>query len=221
MTALEWDRTGERQYETGVDHVALFVMDETGTTYGAGVAWNGVTAITESPSGAESTAQYADNIKYLNLVSAEEFGATLEAFMYPDEFYPCDGVKKLTNGTYISGQTRRTFALAYRTLVGNDTQGTDHGYKIHVVYGLTATPSEKANNTVNDSPEASTFSWELSSTPVNVAGHKPTSHVWVSSLDHTDDGVMAKLEAKLFGDTSNEPTLVMPDELDALLTAGE
>ena len=206
MTALEWDKTGERLYETGVDHVALFVMDETGATYGTGVAWNGVTAITESPSGAESTAQYADNIKYLNLVSAEEFGATLEAFMYPDEFYPW---------------TRRTFALAYRTLVGNDTKGTDYGYKIHVAYGLTATPSEKANNTVNDSPEAATFSWELSSTPVNVAGHKATSHVWVSSLDHTDDGVMAKLEAKLFGDELNEPTLVMPAELDALLTAGE
>ena len=220
MTALEWDKTGERLYETGVDHVALFVMDETGTSYGTGVAWNGVTAITESPSGAESTAQYADNIKYLNLVSAEEFGATLEAFMYPDEFYPCDGVQKLTNGTYISGQTRRTFALAYRTLVGNDTKGTDYGYKIHVVYGLTATPSEKANNTVNDSPEASTFSWELSSTPVNVAGHKATSHVWVSSLDHDDDGVMQKLEEKLFGSAEGEPTLVMPAELDALLTAG-
>lgn len=221
MTALVWDQTGERLYETGVDHVALFVMDETGANYGKGVAWNGVTAITESPSGAESTAQYADNIKYLNLVSAEEFGATLEAFMYPDEFYPCDGVQKLTNGTYISGQTRRTFALAYRTLVGNDTKGTDYGYKIHVAYGLTATPSEKANNTVNDSPEASTFSWELSSTPVTVAGHKATSHVWVSSLDHTEDGVMAKLEAKLFGGSDAEPTLLMPDALDALLAASE
>lgn len=221
MTALEWDKTGERLYETGVDHVALFVMDETGASYGTGVAWNGVTAITESPSGAESTAQYADNIKYLNLVSAEEFGATLEAFMYPDEFYPCDGVQKLTNGTYVSGQNRRTFALAYRTLVGNDTKGTDYGYKIHVAYGLTATPSEKANNTVNDSPEAATFSWELSSTPVTVPGHKATSHIWVSSLDHAEDGAMQKLEQKLFGGADGEPTLLMPNEIDALLTAGE
>lgn len=220
MVALTWDGTGERLYETGIDHVALYVAKADGSGYENGVAWNGVTALTESPSGAESTAQYADNQKYLNMVSAEEFAATLEAFTYPDEFYVCDGTGNLAKGAYVGQQARRPFALAYRTLIGNDTVGTEHGYKIHVIYNATAAPSEKANSTVNDSPEATTFSWELSTTPVNVTGMKATAHVFVTSLE-ADAGKLAELEKKLFGDVESEPTLVMPDEIKTMLGMAE
>jgi hypothetical protein len=195
---LVWDKTGERIYETGVDRMVLYRYDTTTKTFKNPVAWNGVTAFNESPSGAEPTALYADNIKYLNLMSAEEFGATLEAFTYPDEFEECDGSKEIATGVYIGQQNRKLFALCYRTLLGDDTTGTDHGYKLHIVYNCLASPSEKNHTTVNDSPEAANPSWEVSTTPVEVAGSKPTATVVIDSTK-VDATKLAQFEDILYG----------------------
>lgn len=212
MAKLTWDDTGKKIYETGVDRGVLYPIT-TGTTYGTGIPWNGLTAVNESPSGAESNPQYADNIKYLDLTSAEEFGFTIEAFTYPVEFEECDGSAQLAEGVTIGQQTRKMFGFSYRSLIGNDIQGTDYGYKIHLVYGCKASPSEKSRSTVNDSPEAITFSWEITTTPVNVNGHKPTSHLVVDTTVAEGTKVTA-LETKLYGDNSSgTPTLPMPDEV--------
>lgn len=215
MAALVWDQTGEKIYETGVDHGVLYIPNALGV-YANGYAWNGLTSVSESPSGAEPTAQYADNIKYLNLVSAEEFGATVEAFTYPDEFGQCDGSTAPVEGVLLGQQGRRSFGLAYRTLVGNDLEGTDFGYKLHLIYGATARPSEKAYNTVNDTPEAITFSWELSTTPVSVTGFKPTASITIDSTK-TDAADLAALEKILYGAAATEPRLPLPDEVLTLL----
>lgn len=217
MTKLLWDSVGERLYETGVDRGVLFVQDATGA-YPLGVAWNGLTAVTESPSGAEPSPQYADNIKYLNLMSTEEFGATIEAFTYPDEFAPCDGSAELVAGVMLGQQSRKTFGLAYRTAIGNDTDGTDHGYKIHLIYGAKAAPSEKGYQTMNDSPEAITFSWEVTTTPVQVAGFKPTASLVVDST-LVDPTKLAAFEDILYGSEVEEARLPLPDEVKTLLTA--
>ena len=211
MTALVWDQVGERLYETGVDHGVLYIPDAEGN-YDEGYAWNGLTTVTESPSGAEATAQYADNIKYLNLISAEEFGATIEAFTYPDEFAQCDGTAVPEAGVMVGQQGRRIFGLAYRTQLGNDIDGTDHGYKLHLIYGAQAAPSEKAYATINDSPEAITFSWEVTTTPVPVTGLKPTSLLVIDSTQ-VDAAALALLEAELFGDVGNDARLPGPDEV--------
>lgn len=215
MAALVWDQTGEKIYETGVDHGVLYIPNALGV-YANGYAWNGLTSVSESPSGAEPSAQYADNIKYLNLVSAEEFGATVEAFTYPDEFGQCDGSAAPVEGVLLGQQGRRSFGLSYRTLVGNDLEGTDFGYKLHLIYGATARPSEKAYNTVNDTPEAITFSWELSTTPVSVTGFKPTASITIDSTK-TDATDLAALEEILYGAAATEPRLPMPDEVLTLL----
>src|SRR4051812_599978 len=205
MTALAWDQVGERLYETGVDHGALYIPDESGA-YNEGVAWNGLTTVTETPSGAESNPQYADNIKYLNLVSAEEFGGTIEAFTYPDEFGQCDGTAEPQPGIYIGQQGRRMFGLSYRTNVGNDLDGADHGYKLHLVYGALAAPSEKAFATINDSPEAITFSWDISTTPVSVDGFKPTALLTIDSTKVAADD-LAALEGILYGSDTDDARL--------------
>lgn len=197
MAKLTWDGAGERRFETGVDHGVLYVAADNGS-WERGVAWNGLTAVTESPSGAEPNKQYADNIAYLNLVSAEEFSGTIEAFTYPNEFAPCDGLAEPADGLTIGQQARKSFSLAYRTKVGNDLQGQNYGYKIHLVYGLTAAPSEKAYQTVNDSPEAITFSWEVSSIPVAVPGMNPTSVITIDSTV-VDAADLATLETLLYG----------------------
>lgn len=218
MTALVWDATGEHFYETGVDHGVLYIPTE--GKYTKGVAWNGLTGVTESPSGAESNPQYADNIKYLNLISAEEWAGTIEAFTYPDEFAACNGEKELTAGVTVGQQSRSTFGMSYRTKVGNDTDGSDHAYKIHLLYGLTAAPSEKAYTTVNDSPEAVTFSWEASSVPVNVSGMLPTSSITIDSRT-ADPTKLAALEKILYGAESAEPRLPLPDEVKTLMVPAE
>ena len=215
MSKLTWDASGERLYETGVKQGVLYVMDS--NVYGNGVAWNGLTAITESPSGAESTPLYADDIKYLDLRSTEEFGATIEAYTYPDEFAACDGSASIADGVSIGQQARKMFGLCYRTTVGNDTDGTDHGYKLHLIYGATASPSEKAYETINDSPEAITFSWEITTTPVSVTGFKPTASITIDSTK-ADPTCLAALEAKLYGGENSEPTLPLPDEVKTLMT---
>lgn len=216
MAALTWDDAGTRLYETGVDRGVLYVMSS--GTYGTGVAWNGLTGVTESPSGAEATALYADNIKYLSLYSAEEFGATIEAYTYPDEFAECDGSAELANGTYAGQQDRKTFGLSYRTIIGNDSDGQSHGYKLHLIYGAMASPSEKAYATVNDSPEAITFSWEITTTPVNVTGMKPTACITIDSTK-ADPTCLKALENKLYGsDSAGTATLPLPDEVKTLMT---
>lgn len=215
MPKLTWDASGERLYETGVKQGVLYVMNS--NVYGNGVAWNGLTAITESPSGAESTPLYADDIKYLDLRSTEEFGATIEAYTYPDEFAACDGSASLADGVSIGQQARKMFGLCYRTTVGNDTDGTDHGYKLHLIYGATASPSEKAYETINDSPEAITFSWEITTTPVSVTGFKPTASITIDSTK-ADPTCLAALEEKLYGGASTEPTLPLPDEVKTIMT---
>ena len=215
MPKLTWDASGERLYETGVKQGVLYVMNS--NVYGNGVAWNGLTAITESPSGAESTPLYADDIKYLDLRSTEEFGATIEAYTYPDEFAACDGSASLADGVSIGQQARKMFGLCYRTTVGNDTDGTDHGYKLHLIYGATASPSEKAYETINDSPEAITFSWEITTTPVSVTGFKPTASITIDSTK-ADPTCLAALEEKLYGSESTEPTLPLPDEVKTIMT---
>lgn len=217
MSKLIWDKTGERYYETGVKKGVLYVMDN--GKYGTGVAWNGLTAVTESPSGAEASPLYADDIKYLNLLSNEEFGATIEAFTYPNEFAECDGSTTLAEGVYIGQQKRKTFGLCYRTSLGNDVDGNDYGYKLHIIYGALAAPSEKAYATVNDSPEAITFSWEVSTTPVEVTGHKPTASITIDSTK-VDATKLAALEAKLYGSESEEPSLPLPDEIATMFAAG-
>ena len=217
MAKIEWDKTGERLYETGVKNGVLYVQE--GGTYGKGVAWNGLTAVTESPSGAEATPLYADDIKYLNLLSTEEFGATIEAYTYPDEFAACDGSAALADGVMIGQQARKTFGLCYRTTIGNDTNGNDYGYKLHIIYGALAAPSEKAYATINDSPEAITFSWEVTTTPVNVTGAKPTASITIDSTK-ADPTKLAALEKKLYGDTETEATLPLPDEIKGIFTAG-
>ena len=215
MSKLTWDASGERLYETGVKQGVLYVMNS--NSYGNGVAWNGLTAITESPSGAESTPLYADDIKYLDLRSTEEFGATIEAYTYPDEFAACDGSASLADGVSIGQQARKMFGLCYRTTVGNDTDGTDHGYKLHLIYGATASPSEKAYETINDSPEAITFSWEITTTPVSVTGFKPTASITIDSTK-ADPTCLAALEEKLYGGETTEPTLPLPDEVKTIMT---
>ena len=220
MGALVWDKTGERRIETGVDHCALYVYDPSTKTYGKGVAWNGITTISEKPEGAEATDLYADNILYLSMLSAEKMKATIEAYTYPDEFEACDGSATLTKGVKIGQQDRLAFGLVYRTKIGDDVAGQDKGYKLHILYGCKASPSEKGYKTVNDSPEAISFSWELSTTPVNVTGAKPTSSLTISSLD-VDPGKLKTLEAKLFGadvqggGQAADPKLLLPDEIKA------
>ena len=216
MSKIVWDQTGERLYETGVKQGVLYIP--TSGVYTKGVAWNGLTAVTESPSGAEATALYADDIKYLNLMSAEEFACTIEAYTYPNEFAECDGSASLAMGVNIGQQPRKTFGLCYRTTVGNDTDSNAHGYKLHMVYGCLAAPSEKAYATINDSPEPITFSWEVSTTPVNVTGHKPTALLTIDSTK-ADPTKLAALEKILYGDTDTEPRLPLPDEIATMMAA--
>jgi hypothetical protein len=220
MTALAWDQSGERLFETGVDRGVLYIPDETGA-YVEGFAWNGLTTVTESPSGAEANPQYADNIKYLTLMSNEEFGATVEAFTYPDEFGQCDGTAEPAPGVKLGQQARKQFGLAYRTKVGNDLDGSDHGYKLHLVYGALAAPSEKAYATINDSPEAITFSWELTTYPISVGdeAYKPTAQIIIDSTKVDADDLMA-LEEILYGTTEDDPRLPLPNEVIALVTTG-
>lgn len=216
MAKIVWDKTGEHFYETGVKNCVLYIPTE--GVYSKGVAWNGITAITESPSGAEATALYADDTKYLSLYSVEEFGATIEAYTYPDEFAECDGSAELVAGVKIGQQARKPFGLCYRTTIGNDTDGNDHGYKLHIIYGAMASPSEKSYNTINDSPEAVTFSWELTTTPVNVAGAKPTASITIDSTK-VDEQKLAALEEVLYGKDATEPRLPLPDEIKTIMTA--
>jgi hypothetical protein len=214
MSKLTWDQVGERFYETGVDHGVLYIPDS-GGSYDEGYAWNGLVTVTESPSGAESNPQYADNIKYLNLLSAEEFGATIEAFTYPDEFAQCDGTASPEPGVSIGQQSRRIFGLSYRTKVGNDTEGQDFGYKLHLIYGAQAAPSEKAYATVNDSPEALTFSWDLTTTPVDVPGYKPSASITIDSTQ-VDAAALSDLEDMLYGTSGVDPSLPLPGDVLSL-----
>lgn len=221
MTVIQWDKTGERLYETGVDRGVLFIPNGQGA-YETGYAWNGITAVSESPSGAESNPQYADNIKYLNLTSAEEFGATIEAFTYPEEFAQCDGTA-IIGGIQLAQQTRKSFGFSYRTLIGNDIVGTDFGYKIHLIYGCQAAPSEKSRSTVNDSPEAATFSWEITTNPVDVPGtnpatgkpFRPTAHLTVDSTK-VSAGKLKELEDILYGTAGVDPKMPTPAQVLAL-----
>lgn len=214
MSKLVWDQIGERFYETGVKQGVLYAQEA--GAYPKGVAWNGLTAVTESPSGAEPTPLYADDIKYLNLMSNEEFGASIEAYTYPDEFAQCDGSAAIATGVMIGQQSRKTFGLSYKTTLGNDTEGNDYGYKLHLIYGALAAPSEKGYSTINDSPEAITFSWEVSTTPVNVTGHKPTACVTIDSTK-VDAEKLAALEAILYGSEDAEARLPLPDEIVTLM----
>ena len=218
MSKIVWDQTGERLYETGVKRGVLYVQDS-GGTYPKGVAWNGLTAVTESPSGAEATPLYADDIKYLNLISTEELGGTIEAYTYPDEFAECDGSASIATGVYIGQQSRKTFGMCYTTTVGNDVDSNAHGYKLHLIYGALASPSEKACSTINDSPEAITFSWEFSTTPVNVTGFKPTANIVIDSTKATPEK-LAALEKILYGDAEVEPRLPLPNEVAQVMAAG-
>ena len=221
--SISWDQTGEHFYETGVDHGVLYPYAETATIdqvehhYAKGVAWNGLTSIQETPSGAESNPLYADNIKYLDLRSAEEFGATIEAYTYPDEFAVLDGSGALAAGVSVGQQTRGVFGLCYRTRIGNDTDGDNHGYKLHLVYGATANPSERQYETVNDNPDAIQFSWEITTIPVQVSGFKPTAIVTIDSTkaNSTD---LATLEQILYGNGTNNPRLPLPDEVKTIMT---
>lgn len=212
---LVWDQTNERLYETGVK-MGVVYPQATGGIYPIGVAWNGLTAVTESPSGAEATALYADDIKYLNLMSAEEFAATIEAYTYPDEFAECDGSAELAKGVAIGQQKRKAFGLCYRTVLGNDVDGNDYGYKLHIIYGAMAAPSEKAYATINDSPEAITFSWELSTTPVSVDGFKPTASITIDSTK-ADPTKLEALEKILYGSEEAEARLPLPNEIATLM----
>lgn len=214
MAKLTWDDTGKRFYETGVDHGVLYLQNQQGA-YNTGVSWNGLTTVTESPSGAEANPQYADNIKYLNLISAEEFGCTIEAFTYPDEFAQCDGTATPVAGVAVGQQTRKTFGLSYRTKLGNDIDGTDYGYKLHLVYGALAAPSEKAYATINDSPEAITFSWEVTTTPVDVPNLKPTATLTIDSTK-VSSAQLAELEALLYGTAGTDAQLPLPGDVIAI-----
>ena len=217
MSKLTWDVVGERQYETGVKKTVLYPLSDAGA-YDLGVAWSGVTAITESPSGAESNPFYADDIKYLDIRSVEEFGGTIEAYMYPDEFLECNGAKEIAPGVVVTQQKRRTFGLCYRTIIGNDTQGDEYGYKLHFIYGATVAPSESAYATVNDSPEPITMSWEFTTIPVVLEGMKPTAHLEISSLT-ADPAKLAALEEIIYGTDSNPARLPLPDEIASLMSA--
>jgi hypothetical protein len=218
MAILTWDNIGERLYETGVDRGVLYLA--TGGIYDVGYAWNGLTAVTESPTGAEATAQYADNIKYLSLISAEEFGATIEAFTYPKEFAQCDGTATPQIGVSVGQQGRRGFGLSFRTRLGNDTSATDYGYKIHLVYGATAAPTEKAYSTINDSPEAITFSWEVTTVPVPVTGFKPAAVLTIDSSKVTPANLTA-LENALYGTAGTSPRLPLPDEVITMFSGAQ
>ena len=213
MAVLTWDQTGEKLYETGVQKGVLYPMN--GAVYGKGVAWNGLTAVNETPSGAESTKLYADDIKYLDIRSAEEFGATIEAYSSPEEFDACDGTAELAAGVNIGQQNRKGFGFCYRSTIGNDTEYNNYGYKLHIIYGLTASPSERSYSTVNDSPEAATLSWEVSSTPVNVAGFKPTSIITINSKKINPEA-LKEIEDTLYGTESVEPKILLPDEIKAI-----
>lgn len=215
MTKLVWDKTGERIYETGVKNGVLYPQSETGT-YPNGVAWNGLTGVTQSPSGAEATPLYADDIKYLNLYSTEDFGATVEAYTYPDEFAECDGSAEIAIGVSIGQQPRKAFGMAYKTTLGNDTKTNKYGYKLHLIYGAMASPSQKAYTTINDSPEAITFSWELTTTPVTVTGFEPTAYLEIDSTK-ADPTKLAALEDILFGSEGSEARLPLPDEIAELM----
>lgn len=215
MARLVWDQTGQKTYETGVKQGVLYPQGE-GGAYPKGYAWNGLTGVTESPSGAESNPLYADDIKYLNLISAEEFGATIEAYTYPDEFAECDGSAEIAPGVTIGQQARKTFGMAYKTTLGNDVDGNEHGYKLHLIYGALATPSEKAYATINDSPEAITFSWEVTTTPVAVAGFKPTASLTIDSTK-VDKAKLTALEDILYGKDSVEARLPLPNEVAELM----
>lgn len=210
MSKLEFDKTGEKIYETGVEQCALFVRGASG--YNPGVAWNGIISITENPSGAEASAVYADNIKYLNIVSGEDFGATIEAYTYPDEFGVCDGSAEVATGVKIGQQERKPFGLAYKTKIGNDTDGISHGYKLHIIYNAQAAPSSKAYQTINESPEAISFSWEITTTPEAVTGYKASASVTIDSTK-VEETKLTALEKKIYGDTSAEPTLPSIDEI--------
>ena len=216
MAKLVWDQTGERYYETGVKMGVLY--PQTAGTYPLGVAWSGLTAVTESPSGAEASPFYADDIKYLNLMSNEEFGGTIEAYMYPDEFAECDGSAELTKGVMLGQQKRNAFGLCYRTVLGNDTENNEHGYKLHLIYGAQASPSEMAYASINDSPEPITMSWEFTTTPVEVTGHKPTACITIDSTK-ADPTKLKELEDILYGTESDEPRLPLPDEVKTLMSA--
>lgn len=213
MSVLTWDQTGEKLYETGVQKGVLYPMN--GAVYGKGVAWNGLTAVNETPSGAESTKLFADDIKYLDIRSAEEFGATIEAYSSPEEFDQCDGTESLADGVNIGQQNRKGFGFCYRSTIGNDTEYNNYGYKLHIIYGLTASPSERAYSTVNDSPEAATLSWEVSSTPVAVAGFKPTSIVTINSKKINPEA-LKEIEDALYGTVEVEPKILLPDEIKAI-----
>ena len=216
MSKIVWDAIGEHTFETGVRNGVLYLKDAEGT-YSNGVAWNGLTSVSESPEGAEPTDLYADDIKYLTLMSAENFKATIEAYTYPVEFEECDGSATIAKGVVIGQQSRKPFGLCYRTSIGNDTDGNEHGYKLHIVYGCQASPSEKQYSTINDSPEAITFSWEVSTTPVNVTGKKPTATLIIDSTK-TDKAKLTALEAILYGSEQTEPRLPLPDEIATLMT---
>ena len=215
---LVWDAVGERLFETGVKQCVLYPIDKVSGTYNKGVAWNGVTSVSESPSGAEATDLYADDAKYLSLLSAETFGCTVEAYTYPEEFEACDGTAQLTAGVTIGQQARSVFGLCYRTTVGNDVDGNDHGYKLHIIYGCKATPSEKSYSSINDSPEAITFSWTVNTTPVSVEGFKPTASLVIDSTK-VDKTKLSKLEDVLYGSESADPRLPLPNEIVGILTA--
>lgn len=219
MPKLVWDKIGERFYEAGVDRGVLYPQDSTGT-YPLGVAWNGLSSVTESPSGAEPTPIYADNIKYLNLISVEEFGATIEAYTYPEEFEACDGSATLTEGVTVGQQPRKPFGLAYRSLLGNDIDGQEHGYKIHLVYGCMAAPSDKNYETINDSPDAIAFSWEVTTTPVAVEGFKPSASLTIDSTK-IEASKLQEIEDILYGSVTEEPRLPLPDELVVILDGVE
>ena len=215
---LVWDAVGERLFETGVKQCVLYPIDKVSGTYNKGVAWNGVTSVSESPSGAEATDLYADDAKYLSLLSAETFGCTVEAYTYPEEFEACDGTAQLTAGVTIGQQARSVCGLCYRTTVGNDVDGNDHGYKLHIIYGCKATPSEKSYSSINDSPEAITFSWTVNTTPVSVEGFKPTASLVIDSTK-VDKSKLSKLEDVLYGSESADPRLPLPNEIVGILTA--
>ena len=219
MARLEWDKTGERLYETGISHGVIYPQ-ETGGTYPKGAAWNGLTSVTESPSGAEPSPLYADNIKYLNLMSNEDMAYTIEAYMYPDAFAECNGEKELAPGVKVGQQTRKPFGFTYRNILGNDTVGNDYGYVIHLLYGGLAAPSERTHSTVNDSPEPSTMSWEVSTTPVKVTGAKPTAHLEINSTTVKPEK-LAAFEAIIYGTAEVKARLPLPDEVAELFKTEE
>jgi hypothetical protein len=217
MSKLVWDKVGEKTYESGVENGVLYPQDSNGA-YPLGVAWNGLTSVSENPSGAEANPIYADNIKYLNLLSAEEFAATIEAYTYPEEFEECDGSADLVDGVTVGQQPRKSFGMVYKTGFGNDVDGISYGYKLHIIYGALASPSEKNYQTINDSPEAIAFSWDVSTTPVNVTGHKPTASIVINSK-LVDADKLAALELVLFGDDGVDPRLPLPDEVKSIIDA--